>query len=122
MIRVALSVVLLLSLEVAGASSAQAPPPGPAAPPKGEVFKGVIQDVRGIFGTLTLRPDGAPKQKDRSFRIDRARIVGPTGLEWKIGDLQVNDRVEVVMTADGRTVQEVRVTKPYTGRISPPRR
>jgi hypothetical protein len=84
---------------------------GSAAPRARQVFKGTIQDVRGIYGTLTLRLAESTPVRQRTFRIHEARIVGLPGAEWKVGDLREGDRVEVEMAADGRTVQEVRVVE-----------
>jgi hypothetical protein len=108
MVRIAVAAVLLGSLTTTA----------PAAPPVQRVSEGRIEDVRGTSGTLTLTRDGAGQAGDRTFDIRHARIVGPGGAEWKVGDLQVGDRVRVVL-APGRTiVQEVRVvlvrTRPLT--------
>jgi hypothetical protein len=35
--------------------------------------------------------------------------VGPSGNEWKGGDLQIGDRVRVTLTSDGTLVQQVTV-------------
>ena len=53
---------------------------------------------------------GEGKQaRDRTFKIADARIVGPTGSEWKVGDLREDDRVEIEKTPDGKLIQEIRV-------------
>ena len=70
---------------------------------------GSIKDVRGIYGTLTLTLGEGEQARDRTFLIREARIVGLTGAEWKAGDLREGDRVEVVMAAGDKLVQEVRV-------------
>ena len=107
MVRIAVAAVLLGSLTVSA----------PAAPPVQRVSEGRLEDVRGTYGTLTLTLDEAGQAGDRTFDIQRARIVGPGGAEWKVGDLQVGDRVRVVL-APGRTiVQEVRVVQVRTRRI-----
>ncbi len=84
--------------------------PERTAPPKGRVFRGIIADVRGVAGDLMLRPR-AGSGKGQTFRIAKARIVGPTGSEWKVGDLQAGDRVEVETDAGGVNAREVRVTR-----------
>jgi hypothetical protein len=86
----------------------QAAPERPA--PKGPVFRGIIADVRGVADDLMLRPR-AGAGKGRTFRIPRARIVGPSGDEWKVGDLQAGDRVEVETDAASVNAREVRVTR-----------
>jgi hypothetical protein len=108
MFRIAVAAVLLGSLTARV----------PAAPPVQRVSEGRIADVRGTYGTLTLTRDEAGQAGDRMFDIPRARIVGPGGAEGKVGDLQVGDRVRVVL-APGRTiVQEVRVVPVRTRRIT----
>jgi hypothetical protein len=57
--------------------------------------------------TLTLRQDN--QVRSRQFSTLEARVKGPTGIEWKIGDLRPGDRVEIELTADGRTVRVIRV-------------
>ena len=108
MVRIAVAAVLL------GWTTVSAP----AAPPVQRVSEGRIADVRGTSGTLTLTRDEAGHAGDRTFDIQHARIVGPGGAEWKVGDLQVGDRVRVVL-APGRTiVQEVRVVPVRTRSIT----
>ncbi len=102
MLRIAVAVLLVLA--ALAAPSAGAPPEK-----KGQVFKGVIKDLRGIEGVLVLTSKEGAKDKDRTFKISRARIVGLAGAEWKIGDMREGDQVEVEMTRDGGLVQEVRV-------------
>jgi hypothetical protein len=105
---------LFVSTLLLGVLAAPAAPPSAAdkAPePKPLVYKGTIKDVRGIYGVLKLSLEGGAKPAERTFWISLARIVGPDGDEWKIGDLRKGDRVEVVMAADGKRVQEVRVVK-----------
>jgi hypothetical protein len=81
----------------------------PAAPPTLVVFEGHIKDIRGTAGTLTLTLGDGGQARDRTFLIGEATIRGPERAEWKVGDLRAGDRVEVVLTADGRTVRLVRV-------------
>lgn len=81
----------------------------PAAPP---VYKGSIKDVRGTIGTLTLTLGEGKNAKDQTFLILEARVVGLSGNEGKVGDLREGDWVEVLMTADGKMVQEIRLLPP----------
>ena len=62
------------------------------------------------------------KAKERQFDISEARVVGPDGDEWKVGDLSKGDRVRVVMAGGGRLVQEVRVLPPLRRKSGPARR
>jgi hypothetical protein len=93
----------LLGLVTVGA------PDAAAAPPKGQVFEGVINDVWGVYGLLDLRTGSGAKAKTRHFDISEARFLDRDGDEMKIGDLRKGDRVRVVMARDGRLVQEVRI-------------
>jgi hypothetical protein len=81
----------------------------PAAPPAPLVFQGHVKDVRGTNGILTLVVKQDNQVRSRQFSILDARAKGPTGTEWKIGDLRPGDRVEVELVADGRTVRVIRV-------------
>jgi hypothetical protein len=109
---------ILLAVFVLGSLLMKAAPP-PARPGR-PVFEGIIKDVKGRFGTLLLTVGKGKEARDRTCQIQEARIVGLAGAEWKIDDLRAGDRVAVVLTADGKIVQEVRVLdgKPTT----PPRR
>ncbi len=80
-----------------------------AAPPAPSVFQGYVNDVRGTDGTITLTVRQDNQVRSRQFWILDARVKGPTGTEWKIGDLRPGDRVEVELVADGRTVRVIRV-------------
>jgi hypothetical protein len=102
MFRIALAAVVLGSCTFDVSAAAQ-------LPRRGKVFTGLIKDVRGTMGSLTLTMGKGKQTKDRTFKIPEARIVGPTGSEWKVGDLRKGDRVEVELTADGSTVREIRV-------------
>jgi hypothetical protein len=104
MLRICLAVFLL------GASLVSAVAP-PVKPPGPKVFQGRISDVRGILGTLTLISGAGKDARELKFKISGARIVGLAGAEWKIGDLQEGDKVQVKLTPDGKLVQEVRVVK-----------
>jgi hypothetical protein len=107
MLRIAVAAVLLVSLTVKAH----------AAPPVQRVFEGRIKDVRGTYGTLTLTLGNGRQANDLTFDIQHARIVGLIGAEWKVGDLQVGDRVRAEL-APGRTiVQEIRVL-PARARLS----
>ena len=90
------------------------------AAPARQVFQGRVRDVRGIYGTLTLTVGEGRQARDRTFPIREARIVGPAGAEWKVGDLREGDRVEVEMAGDGRTAQEVRVLPTRGGAVRRP--
>jgi hypothetical protein len=105
MLRLVLAATLL-GLVTGGALAA--PQPRPKAPE----FEGVIDDLWGAYGLLRLRVGSGAKAKVWSFDVGEARIVGPAGAEWKLGDLRKGDRVRVVLARDGRTVQEVRVLPP----------
>ena len=76
-----------------------------------EVIKGTIKDVRGTNGELVVTVGEGNDAKDKTFLIKDARFVGPDKSELKVGDLRVGDLVEVEMSADGKSVQEVRVVK-----------
>lgn len=99
MIRVAVTAVLLGAFAVSAS----------AAPPAPQVFEGRIRDVRGTDGTLTLTLREGEEARDRMFLITEARIKGPTGLEWKVGNLRVGERVQVELTPSGRMVRVIRV-------------
>ncbi len=77
--------------------------------PVAEIFKGRIADIRGTDGTLVLTMGTGTEARDKTFLIKEARFVGPWGAEWKVGDLREGDLVEVELSADGKTVLEVRV-------------
>jgi hypothetical protein len=78
----------------------------PAAP---RSYEGRIKDVRPVWGILVLTVGQGKKARDMRFDIGHARIVGPSGAEWKGQDLQVGDRVRVEMTAAGTLVQQLSV-------------
>jgi hypothetical protein len=120
MLRI-LMAVFLLTFWFVDPIAAIAPPAKRSSDKR--VFTGVIQDVRGITGRLVLRPTGKQadkkagkkagkkKTKDRVFDISEARILGPDGDEWKVGDLREGDEIRVTLTRSGRLVKEVRVLK-----------
>jgi hypothetical protein len=81
----------------------------PAAPPTPARFEGTIKDVLGTDGTLTLTVKNGKQVQDRQFLITEARVNGPDGFEMKVGDVRPGDRVQLVMTADGRMVRVIRV-------------
>jgi len=101
MFRIAFAAVLLGSMSISV--------PAAQYQKRGPVFTGRIKDVRGGMGLLTLTMGEGKSATDRTFKIPEARIVGPAGSEWKVGDLREGDRVEVELTLDRKTVQEVRV-------------
>jgi hypothetical protein len=71
--------------------------------------EGRIKDVRPALGILILSVGKGKEARERRFDIAEARIVGPSGAEWKGQDLHIGDRVRVEMTEDGTLVQQVRV-------------
>ena len=71
--------------------------------------EGQIKDVRPAWGILILTVGKGKKARDLRFDISEARIVGPSGAEWKGEDLRVGDPVRVEMTTDGTLVQQVSV-------------
>jgi hypothetical protein len=73
------------------------------------MFEGVIKDILGTDGTLTLTLKDGKQVKDRAFLITEARVKGTYGNELKVGDLRPGDRVQVVMTADGGMVRVIRI-------------
>jgi hypothetical protein len=72
-------------------------------------FDGRIKDVRPVWGILVLTVGEGKKARDRRFDISEARIVGPSGAEWKGQDLRRGDRVRVELTTDGELVQQISV-------------
>jgi len=69
--------------------------------PPAALLTGPIKDVRGIDGMPTLTVGTGKQAKDRLFNIHGARIVGPSTMEWKVGDLHEGDIVEMVMAPGG---------------------
>jgi len=102
MFRIAVAVLMLGSLVLTHDAT---PQPGKTA----AVYTGRIYDVWGAIGVLKLTVTTGDKTRVETFSIQGARIVGPTGSEWKVGDLRKGDKVEVEWTPDGMLVQEVRV-------------
>jgi hypothetical protein len=82
-----------------------------AQPAKPPVYKGTIKVLLAADGSLTLTDIVNGGDKDRTFLIDRARIVDEGKSEIKVGDLHVGDVVEVEMDGGGKIVNEVRVIK-----------
>jgi hypothetical protein len=80
-----------------------------ATPEDGKVYEGVLEDVRPAWGYLILTVGQGKEARDVRFDMRGARIVGPSGNEWKGQDLWVGDRVLVEMTADGRLVRQISV-------------
>jgi hypothetical protein len=74
-----------------------------------KVYEGWIKDVRPAISLLILTVGEGKEAQDRRFDIGEARIVGPSGNEWKGDDLRIGDRVRVELTADGTLVQQVSV-------------
>ena len=75
----------------------------------GKVYEGRIKDVRPAWGVLILTVGQGKEAHEVRFDVRGARIVGPSGNEWKGQDLWIGDRVRVEMTADGRLVQQISV-------------
>jgi hypothetical protein len=84
---------------------ADATPEGRSA----KVFEGWIKDVRPAISLLILTVGKGIEAQDRRFDMGEARIVGPSGAEWKGQDLRLGDRVRVTMTDDGTLVQQISV-------------
>jgi hypothetical protein len=73
------------------------------------VYEGRIKDVRPAISLLILTVGKEKDAQDRRFDIGEARIVGPSGNEWKGGDLQIGDRVRLTMADNDRLVQQINV-------------
>jgi hypothetical protein len=65
--------------------------------------------VRPVWGVLILTVGEGREARDVRFDMSEARIVGPSGAEWKGQDLRVGDRVRVALTDDGKLVQQISV-------------
>jgi hypothetical protein len=76
---------------------------------RGKVYEGRIKDVRPAIGVLILTVGEGKEAREVLLNMSEARIVGPSGNEWKGQDLWVGDRVRVEMTRDGRLVQQISV-------------
>jgi hypothetical protein len=74
-----------------------------------KAYEGRIKDVRPAWSILILTVGQGKEARDMRFDIGEARIVGPSGDEWKGQDLHVGDRVRVALTPDGTLVQQVSV-------------
>jgi uncharacterized protein (TIGR03000 family) len=72
-------------------------------------FEGQIKDVRPAWGILILTVGKGKEARDLRFDMSEARIVGPSGAEWKGEDLKIGDPVRVEMTSDGTLVQQISV-------------
>jgi hypothetical protein len=72
------------------------------------IYEGRIKDARSAWGVLILTMRTGREMGIAHFDIREARIVGPSGAEWKGEDLRIGDRVRVTLAADGRLVQQVR--------------
>jgi len=89
--------------------------------PSGEgvkVYEGRIKDVRPAWGLLVLTVGQGKQAREMRFDMGEARIVGPSGDEWKGQDLHIGDRVRVAMTPDGTLVQQISVLPGRTGRVN----
>jgi hypothetical protein len=76
---------------------------------RGKVYEGRIKDVRPAIGVLILTVGEGKQARDVRLDMSEARIVGPSGNEWKGQDLWVGDKVRVEMTRDGGLVQQISV-------------
>jgi hypothetical protein len=74
-----------------------------------KVYEGRIKDVRPVWGILVLTVGEGKKARDIRFDMTDARIVGPSGNEWKGQDIYIGDRVRVRLTAGGKLVQQITV-------------
>ena len=85
--------------------------PADVAPERrgGKVYEGRIKDVRPAWGVLILTVGKGKEERDLRLDMSEARIVGPSGNEWKGQDLWIGDRVRVEMTSNGRLVQQISV-------------
>jgi hypothetical protein len=91
------------------------------AMPSGEgakVYEGRIKDVRPVWGLLVLTVGQGKQARDMRFDMGEARIVGPSGDEWKGQDLRIRDRVRVAMTPDGTLVQQISVLPDRAGGVN----
>ena len=87
--------------------------PADAAPERrgGKVYEGRIKDVRPAWGVLVLTVGKGKEAQDLRLDMSEARIVGPSGNEWKGQDLWIGDRVRVELTRDGKLVQQISVLR-----------
>jgi hypothetical protein len=76
---------------------------------RGKVYEGRIKDARPALGILILTVGEGKEARDVRLDMSEARIVGPSGNEWKGQDLWIGDRVRVEMTRDGGLVQQISV-------------
>ncbi len=73
------------------------------------VYEGRIKDIRPVWGILILTVGKGKKARDLRFDMSEARIVGPSGAEWKGEDVWVGDRVRVELTRDLSLVKQITV-------------
>jgi hypothetical protein len=83
-----------------------------------KVYEGRIRDVRPAWDLLVLTVGEGKQARDLRLDMGEARIVGPSGSEWKGQDLLLGDRVRVTMTADGTLVQQINVLPDRTGGLN----
>ena len=74
---------------------------------------GVVKEVRGTVGLLSVTVGQARDARVRDFNVRLARFVESDGSELKVGDFRVGDEVEIKLDAKARTVNQVR-------RVGPP--
>jgi hypothetical protein len=79
------------------------------ARPAGRVYEGRIKDARPAWGYLILAVGEGRQARHLTFDVRGARIVGPSGNEWKAQDLWDGDRVRIEMTQDGGLVRQITV-------------
>jgi hypothetical protein len=77
--------------------------------PASQSYEGRIKDVRPVWSVLILSVGKGKQARRLRLDISEARIVGPSGAEWKGEDLRVGDPVRVEMTEDGKLVRQVSV-------------
>jgi hypothetical protein len=82
------------------------------------VYEGRIKDVRPVWGILNLTVGEGKEARDLRLDMSQARIVGPSGAEWKGQDLYIGDRVRVELTADRRLVQQISVLPDRASRVN----
>jgi hypothetical protein len=75
--------------------------------PTDTVYEGRIKDLRPAWGDLVLTVPREKGTRDVNLNMREARIVGPSGGEWKADDLRIGDRVRVELTADRTLVQQI---------------
>jgi hypothetical protein len=101
-------------------STVSAPADARLGRPGATVYEGRIKDVRPVWGILILTVGEGKEARDVRFDMTEARIVGPSGSEWKGQDIYIGDRVRVQLTADRRLVQQISVLPDRASRVNAP--